>query len=428
MNLLLKNGRLVDPLTGRDETVDLLIQKGLIEKIGARLNGSKGVEERNLGGALILPGFIDMHVHLREPGYEYKETIESGTLAAAAGGFTGVCCMPNTNPAIDDASVVRLIKERAAGSNGGIVDVHPVAAVTIGRQGKQLTPMMELAESGAVGFSDDGDPVRDSEVMRRALEYAAMAGKPVIQHAEESTLTRGGAMNEGAVSTSLGMPAMPAVAEDIMVSRDLQLLSYTGGQYHLAHVSTGAAVAKIAAGKKRGLSVTCEVSPHHFTLTDEVVRSFSTNTKMNPPLRSREDVESMIEGLRDGTIDAIASDHAPHSYDDKEVEFLQAPFGIVGLETAVGLAFTMLLVPKILNLVSLIEKFSTNPRRILHLPEVRLAEGEAANLTLIDPEARWTVSVREFKSKSKNSPFDGWKLQGRAIGVINNDHAFWLAP
>jgi dihydroorotase len=427
LNILLRNGRLIDPLTRRDEVVDLLIRNGRIEKIGPHLNGGDGVEVKELKGILVLPGFIDMHVHLREPGYEHKETIETGTLAAATGGFTGVCCMPNTNPAIDDASVVRLIKERASSANGGIVDVYPVAAITLGRQGKQLTPMIELAEAGAVGFSDDGDPVRDSEVMRRALEYSAMSGKPLIQHAEESALTKGGVMNEGAVSTSLGMPPMPPVAEEIMVSRDLHLLSYTGGQYHVAHVSTAASIARIASGKKAGLRVTCEVSPHHFTLTDEAVRSFSTNTKMNPPLRSREDVEAMKEGLRDGTIDAIATDHAPHSYDEKEVEFLHAPFGIVGLETAVGLAFTMLLAPKILDLMSLVDKFSTNPRKILHLPALRVAEGEPANLTLIDPDAEWTVSVRDFKSKSKNSPFDGWKLRGKAVGIINNDHVVWAA-
>jgi dihydroorotase len=423
MNILLKNGRLVDPVSGRDETADILIIDGRIEKIGAHLNGGADIEARELGGALVVPGFIDMHVHLREPGHEHKETIETGTLAAAAGGFTGVCCMPNTNPAIDDASVVQLIKERASRVNRGIVDVYPVAAITMGREGKQLAPMIELADAGAVGFSDDGDPVRDAEVMRRALEYSTMVGKPLIQHAEESSLTKGGVMNEGAVSTSLGMPPMPPVAEEIIVSRDLRLLSYTGGQYHVAHVSTASAVARIASAKKEGLRVTCEVSPHHFTLTDEEVRSFSTNTKMNPPLRSGADVEAMKEALRDGTIDVIASDHAPHSYDEKQVEFLRAPFGIVGLETAVGLAFTMLVAPKILTVLSLVEKFSTNPRKILHLPEIRVAEGEPANLTLIDAGAEWIVSVRDFKSKSKNSPFDGWKLLGRVVGVINNNQA-----
>lgn len=426
MDILLKNARLIDPGASRDEPVDILILNGIIEKMGARVSAGKHVEEINLSGKIAAPGFIDMHVHLREPGYEYKETIETGTLAAAAGGFTSVCCMPNTSPAIDDASVVRLIKERASAANRGIVDVYPVASVTMGREGKRLTAMDELAESGAVAFSDDGDPVRDALVMRRALEYAAMVGKPVIQHAEESTLTKGGAMNEGIVSTSLGMPPMPPAAEEIMVSRDLILVAYTGAQYHVAHVSTAGAVAKVRSAKREGLAVSCEVAPHHFTLTDEAVRSFSTNTKMNPPLRSREDLEAIKEALRDGTIDAIASDHAPHSFDEKEVEFLQAPFGIVGLETAVALAITELVGENILSLMSLVEKFSVNPRKILHLPEIRPVEGEMANLTLIDPAAEWTVDVRKFKSKSKNSPFNGWKLRGRAVGIINNNQ-LWMA-
>ena len=421
MNILLKDARLIDPLTRRDEMVDLLILNGIIEKIGKQINAANDVGEMNLRGNIVTPGFIDMHVHLREPGYEYKETIETGTLAAAAGGFTAVCCMPNTKPAIDDASVIRFIRERASRVNGGIVDVYPVAAVTMAREGKQLSPMIELAEAGAVGFSDDGDPVRDAEVMRRALEYAVMTDRPIIQHAEETSLTKGGVMNEGFVSTSLGMPPMPSVAEEIIVSRDLDLVAYTQAQYHVAHISTAGAVEKVRSARKKGLCVTCEVSPHHFTLDEEAVRSFSTNTKMNPPLRSREDVESMKEGLRDGTIDVIASDHAPHSYDDKEVEFLQAPFGIVGLETALGLALTELVVPGILSIMSLVEKFSSNPRRILHLPQIRVVEGEMANLTLIDPAAEWTVDVGAFKSKSKNSPFGGWKLRGRAIGIINND-------
>jgi|ERR1041384_479862 dihydroorotase len=421
MRVLLKNIRLIDPLTSRDEVVDILITDGIIEKIGPRVSAGREAQEFEMRGRIAAPGFIDMHVHLREPGYEYKETIESGTLSAAAGGFTAVCCMPNTNPPIDDGSVVRMIKERAAAANNGIVDVHPVAAVTMRREGKQLAPMIELADAGAVGFSDDGDPVRDAEVMRRALEYSTMAGRPVIQHAEESALTARGVMHEGIVSTSLGLPPIPPVAEVIMVSRDIRLAAYTGGQYHVAHISTAGSVDEVRSAKKQGLAVTCEVTPHHCTLTDEAVRSFSTNTKMNPPLRSKDDTEAMKEGLRDGTIDAIASDHAPHSHDDKEVEFLRAPFGIVGLETAIGLAFTALVRPGILSVNSLVEKFSTNPRRILHLSPIRIAEGEKANLTLIDPDIEWTVKPEEFKSMSKNSPFGGWKLQGRACGILNNN-------
>src|SRR2546422_805846 len=313
MKILLKNTRLIDPGTGRDEIVDILIIGGIIEKMKPQISAAAGIQVHDMRGRIAAPGFIDMHVHLREPGHEYKENIETGTLAAAAGGFTGVCCMPNTEPAIDDASVVGYIRDRAARANGGLVDVHPIAAATKRREGMELSPMIELAEAGACGFTDDGSPICDSEIMRRALEYSKMTGKPVIQHAEDLSLTRGGAMNEGFVSTSIGMPPMPAVAEEVMISRDLRLVGYTGGQYHVAHISTRGSIDLVRAAKKEGLRVTCEATPHHFALTEEVVRSFNTNTKMNPPLRSSNDVEAVREGLRDGAIDAIATDHAPHS-------------------------------------------------------------------------------------------------------------------
>lgn len=419
MKVLLKNGRVVEPAAGIDSVFDLLIVDGVIEKMGSNVSAGKDVREYDLKNKIIAPGFIDMHVHLREPGFEHKETIETGTLAAAAGGFTAVCCMPNTNPAIDEASVVKYIKDRAASVNNGLVDVFPIAAVTKGREGKELAPMLELAEAGAVAFTDDGAPVENAGVMRRAFEYASMIDKAIIQHAEEPSLTAGGAMNEGAVSTSLGMQAMPSVAEVSMVDRDIRLAEYVGARYHVAHISTAGSVELVRQAKRRKMRVSCEVTPHHFTLTDEAVRSFDTNTKMNPPLRTRDDVEAMKEGLRDGTIDVIATDHAPHSFDEKEVEFMSAPFGIVGLETAVGLAMTELLFKNVISLAQLIEKCSVNPRALLHLPPVRVAEGKPANLSIIDPNVEWTVRPENFKSKSKNSPFGGWKLKGKAVGILN---------
>jgi dihydroorotase len=420
MNLLLKNGRLLDPVAGRDESVDIHIIEGRIEKLGANISPSSSTQVVDLRGKIVAPGYLDMHVHLREPGYEHKETILTGCTTAAAGGFTAVACMPNTKPAIDDESVVKFIQERAKLALNGLVDVYPIAAVTVGRNGERLAPLAELATAGAVAFTDDGDPVHDAEIMRRAFEYAKMFNKPIIQHAQDLPLTKGGVMNEGFNSTTLGLPGMPAIAEDSMVARDIQLSAYTKAQYHVAHISTVGCAELVRDAKKKGLNVTCEVTPHHFTLTDDAVRSYDTNTKMNPPLRTRDDVAAMKQGLKDGAIDVIATDHAPHSYDEKQVEFQNAPFGIVGLETAIGLAITELFEKNILSLYQLIEKFSTNPRRILHLPQIRIQEGEQANLTVFDPSVEWVVDVQKFKSKSKNSPFHGFKLRGKAFGVINN--------
>ena len=420
MHLLLKGGRVIDPVSGRDEVMDLQIVEGRIAKMGVSIVAPAGSQVVDMKGKVVAPGFIDMHVHLREPGFEHKETILTGCTSAAAGGFTAVCCMPNTNPAIDDESVVEFIQAKAKIALNGLVDVYPIAAVTNGRKGEHLAPLAELASAGAVAFTDDGDPVHDAEIMRRALEYAQMFNRPIIQHAQDMPMTKGGVMNEGLTATELGLPGMPSIAEDVMVSRDISLAQYTGGQYHLAHMSTAGAAGLIRQAKAAGLKVTCEVTPHHFTLTDDVVRSYDTNTKMNPPLRTKEDVEAMKEALRDGTIDVIATDHAPHSFDEKQVEFQAAPFGIVGLETAIGLAITGLVATKLLSLSQLIEKFSVNPRRILHLPEIRIAEGEIANLTLIDPAFQWIVDPAQFKSKSKNSPFGGYRLTGKSVGVINN--------
>ncbi len=422
MKLHLKGGRLIDPVSGKDEVADILVVEGRIEKLGTSLSADPSFQVLDLKNKIVAPGFIDMHVHLREPGYEHKETIESGCAAAAAGGFTAVCCMPNTNPAIDEESVARYVREKGKQVCDGIVDVYPIAAATKGRQGEELAPMAELVEAGAVGFSDDGSPIASAEMMRRALEYASMFHLPILQHAEEPTMTKGGCMNEGFTSTRLGMPGIPSVAEELMIARDILLLRYVRqARYHVAHISTRGSVDLVRAAKRAGLPVTCEVTPHHFTLTEDAVSSFDTNTKMNPPLRTREDVDAMKEGLRDGTIDVIATDHAPHTIDEKEVEYTQAPFGIIGLETAIGLSITGLVRTNVLSLYQLVEKFSTNPRKILSLPPIRIAEGERANLTLIDPEVQWRVDVAQSRSKSRNTPFHGHQLRGKAIGIINND-------
>lgn len=426
MQLLLKNGRVVDPVTGRDEILDLLIVDGRVERLGKGLN-APSAQAIELRGTVVAPGFIDMHVHLREPGFEHKETIASGCAAAAAGGFTAVCCMPNTNPTIDDESVIRFIQSRARIALDGLVDVYPIGAVTLGRKGEYLAHLAELASAGAIAFSDDGDPVADAELMRRALEYSAMFGKPIIQHAQDPALSKGGVANEGFVATSLGLPVIPRLAEELMVVRDIRLAEYTGGSYHVAHVSTAETVEAVRQAKARGLHVTCEVAPHHFALTDDAIRTYDTNTKMNPPLRTAVDVEAIKKGLRDGTIDVIATDHAPHSFDEKEVEFQAAPFGIIGLETAIGLAVTELLGKNILSLHQLIEKFSVHPRRILHLPEIRIEEGASANLTIFDPAAEWVVDPAEFRSQSRNTPFGGRRLTGRPVGILNNGQVFWNA-
>ncbi len=426
MKLLLKGGRLVDPVSGLDEAVDIQILNGRIERIAGNIPLPSDFDEVDLRGKIVAPGFLDMHVHLREPGFEHKETIESGCTSAAMGGFTAVCCMPNTNPAIDDESVVRYVHEKGKAVCGGIVDVFPIGAATKGRQGAELAPMAELAQAGAVGFSDDGAPIASAEIMRRALEYSSMYGVPVIQHAEEPTMTQGGCMNEGVISTRLGMLGIPPIAEELMVARDIILLGYVPkARYHVAHISTKGALDQVRNAKSAGMNITCEVTPHHFTLLEDAVVGFDTNTKMNPPLRTKKDVDAMIRGLKDGTIDVIATDHAPHTIDEKDVEYTQAPFGIVGLETSIGLSLTELLHKGVLTLTDLIHKLSTNPRRILSLPTIKFAEGEPANITLLDPDAEWVVDTTKLHSKSKNSPFNGYRLKGKAVGIINNGAALF---
>jgi len=427
MKLHLKSGHLIDPVKGKDTIVDILIVDGRIERIGKSLSADRFFETIDLKNKIIAPGFIDMHVHLREPGYEHKETIETGCASAAAGGFTAVCCMPNTNPAIDEESVVRYVQEEGRRVTGGLVDVYSIAAATKGRKGEELSPMAELSQAGAVGFSDDGSPITNAEIMRRVLEYSSMYNVPIIQHAEELTMTKNGLMNEGLVATRLGMPGIPPIAEELIIERDIVLLRYIPhSKYHVAHISTTGSIECVRRARSEKLNITCEVTPHHFSLTDDAVESFNTNLKMNPPLRTKDDVQAVKEALRNGTIDVIVTDHAPHTIDEKEVEYAQAPFGIVGLETALGLAVTELVNKKYLTLNQLIEKFSINPRRILSLPVIDIQEGEKANLTIFDPGKEWTVDIQEFKSKSKNSPFHGRKLKGKAVGTVNNGKS-WFA-
>ena len=426
MKLHLKSGHVLDPLKGKDDVTDMLIVDGRIERIGASLSSDSSYEVIDLKNKVIAPGFIDMHVHLREPGFEHKETIETGCASASAGGFTAVCCMPNTNPAIDEESVARYVQEEGRRATGGLVDVYPIAAASKGRKGEELSPMAELAKAGAVAFSDDGAPIASAELLRRIFEYSSMYRLPIIQHAEEPTLTKNGLMNEGFESTRLGMPGIPPIAEELMIARDIVLLRYIPlAKYHVAHISTAGSIDCVRRAKLEKLNVTCEAAPHHFTLCDEAVKSFDTNLKMSPPLRTKKDVQAIKEALRDGIIDVIATDHAPHTIDEKEVEFAQAPFGIVGLETAIGLSITELVHQKYLTLMQLIEKLSVNPRRILSLPEIHIHEGERANLTLLDPEIEWTVDVQSFRSKSKNSPFHGRALKGKAIGIINNGKTYF---
>lgn len=421
MKLYLKSGTLIDPVSGKEEAMDMIIVDGRIDRVGRRLSAEKDFEEIDLKGKVIAPGLIDMHVHLREPGFEHKETIATGCAAAAAGGFTAVCCMPNTNPAIDEESVVRYVRDEGRRATGGLVDVFPIAAATKGCKGEELSPIAELATAGAVGLSDDGAPIASAELMRRVFEYSSMYGLPVIQHAEESTMTKDGLMNEGFQSMRLGMPGIPPIAEELMIARDIILLRYVPqARYHIAHISTSGSIDLLRRAKAEKLNITAEVTPHHFTLTDKAVESFDTNTKMNPPLRTKDDVMALKQAVKDGAIDVIATDHAPHTVDEKEVEYTLAPFGIVGLETALGLAMTELVEKKFLSVFQLIEKFSRNPRQILGLPKIRIEEGEMANLTLIDPEKEWVVDVSAFRSKSKNSPFHGFKLKGKAIGILNN--------
>lgn len=410
---LIKGGRVIDPANGIDQVMDILIENRIISKLGEDLGANKGLEVVDTSGRIVTPGLIDIHVHLREPGREDEETIASGTRAAARGGFTSIACMPNTTPPIDNASLVETILERAR--KKGVVNVFPVAAITKGLKGKEISEMGDLIQAGAVAFSDDGESITDAEVMRRALEYARMFEAPLIVHAEDKNLSDRGQMNEGYYSTLLGLIGIPVAAEEVMVARDLILAEMTGSRIHITHVSTRGSVQLVRDAKKRGIRVTCDVTPHHLVLSDESLISYDTNLKVNPPLRSREDVEALRKGLIDGTIDAIASDHAPHAPEEKEREFEYAAFGIVGLETSLPLMITELVRKKVLSFSQLIEKMSLQPARIIGIDKLgrgSLAEGSPADLTIINPEVQAEVDTSRFESRSRNTPFTGWKLYG----------------
>jgi len=420
MNVVLKGGRIVDPSQGMDAVSDILIEKGKISRIERDITPSKADSKNtlrviDLQGMIVSPGLVDMHVHLREPGFEYKETIRTGSEAAVAGGFTSIACMANTNPVNDNRSVTEFILKQAR--LAATANVFPVAALSRGQAGETLTEFGDLKSAGAVAFSDDGNPVADSGIMRHALEYACSLDMPVLSHCEDRGLSSSGLMHEGFVSTELGLPGIPAVAEDIMVLRDIALARFTGTRVHIAHVSTAGAVQAVRDAKAAGVHVTAETAPHYFTLTDEALRGFSTNCKMYPPLRGAEDVEAVKEGLSDGTIDAIASDHAPHSSVEKDVEFAYAANGIIGLETSLALSLKLVR-DGILTLPQLIEKMSTNPAHILKIPKGSLTPGCDADITLIDIHKAWTVDAGTFRSKGRNCPFDGWNLIGKAIMAI----------
>jgi dihydroorotase len=413
-SLLIENGRVIDPSQELDRVTNLLIEDGKIAGFDVARNGQTTIIDAR--GKIVAPGLIDMHVHLREPGREEDETIASGTAAALAGGFTSVACIPNTEPPIDTQAAVEFIHHQAALADN--CNVYVVACVSRGREGKELADIGQLVQAGAVAFSDDGAPVYNAELMRRAFEYCLMFDKPILNHAEVPELTVGGVMHEGTVSMILGLPGMPAAAEDVMTARDIVLAESTGGRIHTMHISTSGSVEIVRRAKRRKVRVTTEVCPHHFTLTDECLRSFDSNFKMSPPLRGREDVEECIAGLKDGTIDVICTDHAPHAAEKKMQELDRAPFGIVGLETALGLVVTQLIEPGHLTWPEAIRKMTINPARVLGIPKGTLAVGADADVTVIDPDRSWTVDRAQFRTKSHNSPFHGWQLRGRAETVI----------
>ncbi|MGH7298828.1 MAG: dihydroorotase [Candidatus Rokuibacteriota bacterium] len=410
MSLLVKNGRVVDPAGGTDVVQDVWVADGRIHKVGKGLKAPAGTEIVDATGKVVCPGFIDIHVHLREPGFEYKETIASGTRAAAAGGFTAVACMANTFPVNDNRAVTDYILARAKVE--GVVRVYPIGAVTRNLEGKQLAELAEQAEAGCVAFSDDGKCVMNAELYRRAMEYALPFGTPIISHAEDCHLAHGAPMNEGLVSTELGLSGQPGAAEDVMVARDIILAELTGAHLHIAHISTSGAVRLVREARGRGVRVTAEVTPHHLLLTDEVVRSYDPNCKMAPPLRTKRDTEACLEALVDGTIDCVATDHAPHALSEKEGEFAEAAPGIVGLETAVPLLLDRLVRPGVVDLPTLVMRLSTGPARLLNLPGGSLAPGASADITILDLEQPWTVDPARFRSRARNTPFAGFTGTG----------------
>ncbi len=419
MLTLIKNGQVIDPANKVDGFFDILIKNGKIEAIEpqGKLSGSKleGIPEIDAKGCIVAPGFCDMHVHFREPGHEYKETIETGSASAAAGGFSTVAVMPNTSPVNDNRSVTELILSQARKTSA--VNILPIGAISKGLKGETLSDMGELKDAGCIGYSDDGKPVMNSELMRRALEYSRMFDLPCIQHSEMLDLTQGGCMNEGVISTELGLKGMPVEAEDIMVFRDICLLRKTGGRLHVAHISSGGAVDLVRQAKAKGLPVTCEVAPHHFTLTEDACMNYDTNSKMSPPLRTQQDIDLIKEGLRDGTIDIIATDHAPHDIADKQVEFSKACFGIVGLETALPLTLK-LVDEKIISLQKAIDLLTYQPCRLFNLDKGNIGVGRVADIVIFNPDTEFNIEPEKFKSRSKNSPYKGWGVRGRVLHTL----------
>jgi dihydroorotase len=425
LRLLIRGGRVVDPATQHDAVADVLIEDDTILAVERNLDASNAriVDAR---GLVVAPGLVDMHVHFREPGFEYKEDIETGSRAAARGGFTAVACMPNTNPVIDAESLVAQVIQR--GNDVGLCRVYPIAAITKGQKGAELTEMRVLSDAGAVGFSDDGLPVESARVMRRAMEYATFTGRPIIAHCEEKSLAAGGHMHEGEVSTRLGIPGMPGAAEDLGVAREVRLAEMAHGRLHVCHVSTARSVDVVRRAKERGVRVTAEATPHHFTLTDEAVAGFDANAKMNPPLRPESDRQAVIRGLLDGTLDAVATDHAPHAAREKLVEFDRAPFGIIGLETSLALSLEVLVRGAGMDLLTLVDRMSATPARLLGLEAGSLRPGAPADVVVFDTEAEWTFTEADVGSRARNTPFFGRKMTGRVLLTLLDGRATWESP
>jgi dihydroorotase len=425
--LLIRNGRVVDPSQGLDQGMDILVEDGIVAAIGERLDAPARVKTIDAAGLVVAPGFIDLHTHLREPGLEYKETIESGSRAAVAGGFTAICCMADTEPANDDPSVTTFIRERA--EQAGLARIYPVGALSKGLEGQEMAEIGEMAKAGAVAVSDDPRPVANALLLRRALEYARSFDLPVAVHEEDLDLSDGGSMHEGAVSTRIGLRGMPTSAEEVMVARDVLLAELTGGRLHLCHLSTSIGFDLVRVAKRRKLAVSCEVAAHHFVLTDEDVAgaNYDPNWKTNPPLRNASEVEAILQAVYDGTVDAIVSDHEPHHADEKELDFADAPFGIIGLETAVPLALDRLVHARVIGLMQLVRMMSTRPAEIYSLPGGSLREGVPADITILDLRALRTVDPSSFKSLARNTPFAGMRLKGWPVATIVGGNIVWQA-
>ena len=412
MDILIKNGYLIDPKGKKEGRFDILVSKGKVEKISKKIN-KKTKNIIDAKGKLIFPGLIDIHCHLREPGREDEETILSGSKSAVSGGFTTICCMPNTNPPLDNKVSIRFVYDRG---REALCEVLPIGAITVKREGKLLAPYGEMVKEGAVAFSDDGNCIMDSLVMRRALEYTKLYGKPVISHSEDENLKKNGVMNEGPLSTKMGLRGIPKEAEEIMVARDVFLSNLTGGRLHIAHITTSNAVKLVKEAKRRNKKITCEAAIHHLILTEEAVSGYNPNAKVSPPLRTEKDRKALIAGLKDGTIDCIVTDHAPHSEEEKEMGFEMAPFGMIGFETALSLS--MKLLDEGLSLKEIISKFTEGPSRVIGIDRGEIKEGERADIVIFDPDYEWVYKKEEIKSKSKNSPFINWKLKGKVIWTI----------